>query len=340
MKIALIGHRGHWGYVLRDLARLPEVEVSAISGGGDAVEPMVEALKKYHDKEFALYDDYRKMLDEAECDLVMVDGPFELHAEMCVECLKRSKHVFCEKPVALTLEDLEKIEDAYRQAAPGTRIVSMVGLRTEPAFHAAWRAVDSGAVGKVQMINARKSYKLGQRRDFYKKRSSYGGTIPWVGSHALDWILWFSGSRFKTVGAFHSSAENRDHGDLEMTAAVMCQMENGVIGTASIDYWRPLTAPTHGDDQVRVAGTDGVIEVAHGECTLINQGGVRKIALSEDRGIFYDFVRAILDGTPGIVSAEDTFELTRACLAARDDADMNMEDDLEECCIQQNCSQK
>ena len=65
MKIALIGHRGHWGYVLRDLARLPEVEVSAISGGGDAVEPMVEALKKYYDKEFALYDDYRKMLDEA-----------------------------------------------------------------------------------------------------------------------------------------------------------------------------------------------------------------------------------------------------------------------------------
>ena len=33
MKIALIGYRGHWGYVLRDLARLPEVEIAAISGG-------------------------------------------------------------------------------------------------------------------------------------------------------------------------------------------------------------------------------------------------------------------------------------------------------------------
>ena len=324
MKIALIGHRGHWGYVLKDLARLPEVEVVAISGGGDPTEPMAEALRKHYSGSFALYEDYKQMLAEVECDLVMVDGPFHQHAEMCVECLKYNRHVFCEKPIALTLEDLEKIETAYDNAAPGTRISSMVGLRTEPAFHAAYRAVSSGAIGKVQMVNARKSYKLGQRRDFFKKRETYGGTIPWVGSHALDWILWFSGSRFETVSAFHTDAENRDHGDLEMTCAVMCRMENGIIGTASIDYWRPQTAPTHGDDQVRVAGTDGVIEVAHGKCTLINAAGVREIELAPDRGIFYDFVRGILDGTPGIVSSEETFELTRACLAARDDADMNL----------------
>ena len=324
MKIALIGYRGHWGYVLKDLARLPEVEVVAISGGGDPVEPMAEALKKHYSGTFALYDDYRKMLDEVPCDLVVVDGPFDQHAAMCVEALKKNCHVFCEKPIALTFEDLTLIQEAYDNARPGVRIGSMVGLRTEPAFHAAYRAVSSGAIGKVQMVNARKSYKLGQRRDFFKKRETYGGTIPWVGSHALDWILWFSTANFETVGAFHSSAENRDHGDLEMTCAVMCLMENGVIGTASIDYWRPQTAPTHGDDQVRVAGTDGVIEVAHGKCTLINNAGVKEIELAENRGIFYDFVRAILDDKPGIVSSEETFELTRACLAARDNADMNL----------------
>ena len=331
MKIALIGHRGHWGYVLKDLARLPEVEVVAISGGGDPVEPMAEALRKYYSGPFALYEDYRLMLAEVPCDLVMVDGPFHQHAEMCVECLKYNRHVFCEKPIALTLEDLEKIEEAYDKAEPGTRIASMVGLRTEPAFHAAYRAVSSGAIGKVQMVNARKSYKLGQRRDFFKKRETYGGTIPWVGSHALDWILWFSGAPYKTIGAFHNSAENRDHGDLEMTCAVMSVMENGVIGTASIDYWRPQGAATHGDDQVRVAGTDGVIEVAHGKCTLITGSGEKEIELTENVGIFRDFVRSIIDGTPGIVSSEETFELTRACLIARDDADMNLqEEDLKE----------
>ena len=246
MKIALIGHRGHWGYVLKDLARLPEVEVVAISGGGDPTEPMAEALRKYYSGSFALYEDYKQMLAEVECDLVMVDGPFHQHAEMCVECLKYDRHVFCEKPIALTLEDLEKIEIAYDNAAPGTRISSMVGLRTEPSFHAAYRAVSSGAIGKVQMINTRKSYKLGQRRDFFKKRETYGGTIPWVGSHALDWILWFSGSGFETVSAFHTDAENRDHGDLEMTCAVMSAWKTALselpASTTGVPRPPPLTA--------------------------------------------------------------------------------------------------
>jgi hypothetical protein len=51
----------------------------------------------------------------------------------------------------------------------------------------------------------------------------------------------------------------------------------------------------------------------------------------ENEGIFYNFVRSIMEGTEGIVSSEETFELTRACLGARDDADMNLqEDDLKE----------
>ena len=113
MKLALIGYRGHWGYVLKDLARLPEIEIVAVSGGGDPTEPMAESVRKYYSGSFELYEDYRKMLAEVPCDIVMVDGPFHLHAEMCVECLKYNRHVFCEKPIALTMEDLEKIEEAY-----------------------------------------------------------------------------------------------------------------------------------------------------------------------------------------------------------------------------------
>ena len=321
MKIVLIGHRGHWGYVLNDLVHLPEVEVAAVSGGGDPTEPMAEAVRKYYKGGFKVYEDHRAMLDEVPCDLAVVDGPFEKHAEMCVAALEHGCHVFCEKPIALTQTGLNAVEAAYKKSAPGVRLISMVGLRAEPAFAAAYEAVASGAVGTVKMVNARKSYKLGQRREFYKHRETYGGTIPWVGSHALDWIMWFSGAGFRTIQAFHDRSGNRDHGDLEMTAAVMCVMNNGVIGTASIDYWRPQTAPTHGDDQVRVAGTDGVIEVAHGKCVLINQGGVKEIVPGSPRGIFSRFVRGILDGTPGPATAEETFELTRACIAARDDAD-------------------
>ena len=56
-----------------------------------------------------------------------------------------------------------------------------------------------GTVGQIRLMNAQKSYKLGRRNEFYKIRSTYGGTIPWVGSHAIDWLYWFSGEKFESV---------------------------------------------------------------------------------------------------------------------------------------------
>ena len=325
LNTALIGSRGHWGYFKNAVERIDRINWVAYSPGcADSPQRVIDTAADMG-KKINVYENYIEMLDKEELDCVVIDGPFDLHAEMCCEALKRNIHVFCEKPIALTLEDLQKIEDTYKNCAPGVEIISMVGLRAEKAFLTAYRAVQSGAIGKVKMVNTRKSYKLGERPAFYKERETYGGTIPWVGSHALDWVLWFSGAKsFKTIEAFHSTADNRNHGELEMTALVTAVMDNGVLASASIDYLRPSTAPTHGDDRVRVAGTDGVIEVAHGKCTLINNAGVKEIELAENRGIFYDFVRAVLDDKPGIVSSEETFELTRACLAARDNADMNL----------------
>ena len=90
---------------------------------------------------------------------------------------------------------------------------------------------------------------------FFRTRSSYGGTIPWVGIHAIDWIRWFAGREFVTVRASHSTRHNFDHDELEVTALCHFTLEQDVFASANIDYLRPRGAPTHGDDRVRVAGT-------------------------------------------------------------------------------------
>ena len=322
LNTALIGSRGHWGYFKNAVERIDRINWVAYSPGcADSPQRVIDAAADMG-KKIKVYDDYIEMLDTEKLDCVVIDGPVHLHAEMCCEALKRNIHVFCEKPIALTLEDLQKIEDTYKNCAPGVEIISMVGLRAEANFLTAYKAVKSGAIGKVKMVNTRKSYKLGQRPAFYTERATYGGTIPWVGSHALDWVLWFSGAKtFKNIEAFHSTSDNRNHGELEMTALVMAVMDNGVLASASIDYLRPSTAPTHGDDRVRVAGTDGVIEVMKGEVTLINADGEQKLEPLPMRGIFYDFALHLLDGEEALVDAAQTFELTRACLEARDKAD-------------------
>jgi predicted dehydrogenase len=283
---------------------------------------MVSTVRQNWSYPVALYEDYRRMLDEVQPDVAVIAGPFDRHAEMCIEVLSRNIHVFCEKPIALNFADLARVRQAFDASTPGTLLISMVGLRTVPMVAAAKAAVDAGAVGKVKMVSARKSYKLGNRPDFYKKRAGYGGTIPWVGSHALDWMLYFGGAPFRKLTAFHNRADNCGLDELEICAVCAGELTNGVLCSCTLDFLRPENAPTHGDDRVRIAGTDGVLEVIAGKVHLINRDGDRFIEPPEaDRDVFSDFVLELSENRPSLVTDEETFALAEAVIMARDSAD-------------------
>jgi len=315
----MIGARGHSGYVTGALPSLPDVHLAAICSG-DGAEPVVlrRLAGSFHPQE---YPDWRKMLDREAPDILCVDGPFEFHAEMCVEALQRNIHVFCEKPIALSLEDLARVEKAF--ASGQSKLISMTALRYDDSFFTAHKLAASGVLGEIMLIQTRKSYKLGKRPDFYKNRSSYGGTISWVGSHAIDWILWFSGSEFATVSATQTTRHNRDHGDLEVACQCQFTMKNGVLAQASMDFLRPDSAPTHGDDRIRVVGTLGILEVTEGEVTLIDSQGKQKLdkLCKPELEIFPSFIACIKGEGGCLTNAAETFALTRACLKAQQAAD-------------------
>ena len=321
MNIGIIGCRGHISYVFKGLKQLPEVRIAAIaSGSPDPVEPLAGLCRELG-QEPPVYSDWRRMLDEAELDLLCVDGPFELHAAMSAAALERGLHVFCEKPIALDFAQLELVRRAWRKS--GKHIRSMVGLRYDPAFLHAHRLVRQGAAGKLKFIRTQKSYKLGERPEFYKHRATFGGTIPWVGSHAVDWIIYYSGgARFEKVTALHNAADNRGHGDVEMVGHALFQLSGGLIADAGIDYLRPATAASHGDDRARLAGTDGVLEVIGGRIHLIDVSGDRWIDPDPaDRDVFSDFALELTTGRPALTDDAETFQLAEAILLARDSAD-------------------
>ncbi len=322
MKLCMIGRRGHNGYVLEGLEKMPRVRVVGLSPGID--EDNVDGLKMWceaHEHTPQVFVDYREMLDKLEPDVVSICGPLELHAQMSIEAFQRGIHVFCEKPVATSLGDLAALGEAYDAA--DVHFAAMMGLRYDSAFYTAWRAVQEGAIGVVRLLNARKSYKLGRREPYYHERATYGGTIPWVGSHAIDWIHWFSDRAFQSVYATHSSKYNGDQGDLEVAALCHFTLADEVFASASLDYYRPRNAPTHGDDRVRVVGTEGVIEVRGGGVFLINAETEGEISLPVacDRQIFQDFVAHCTGEATALLNAEDTLTVTEACLLARQSAD-------------------
>ena len=319
----MIGSTGHVGYVLQDVP-YSNVDIVGVSPGsdGEGIDGLYSKVKEFSPR-CQVFTDYHSMLDELRPDLVVVACQFGDLAQVIIEALSRNIHVFAEKPMALTLEELIGVRQAYSEAK--VHLAAMFGIRYHPSFLTAWEQVRNGKIGYVRLISAQKSYKLGDRPAFFRKRETCGGTIPWVGIHAVDWVHWFSGERFVSVFASHSRLCNQGHGDLEVAASCHFTLTNEVAASITIDYFRPESALSHDDDRLRVVGTDGIIEVKDGHVYLLNadNDGQESLPFVAERGIFADFVAQIRGLGQCLVSAEDSFYDARAALLARQSADEN-----------------
>lgn len=325
VKVCLIGVSGHSGYALEGIAADEDAVLVGMAPGskGEDIEPVYNNVCKAGGSP-ARYTNYIQMLEELKPDIAVVDCFFNDHAEVGIEALKRGCHLFIEKPVATTLEDLERFKDAYKHS--DRQLAGMFALRYSAPFYAAWKAVKEGKIGEVRLLNAQKSYKLGTRGELYKKRELYGGTIPWVGSHAIDWVYWMSGEKFVSVYAAHSKKQNRGHEDLEASAACLFNLTNEVMATVNIDYLRPKQAPTHGDDRIRIVGSQGVLEVREGSVFLTggdDTPGIRQLELAQEKNIFQDFMEQIRGRGKCLISAEESIYVSEACIRARISADEN-----------------
>lgn len=325
-RICFIGLCGHAGSAISAIADAPqEYEIVGISADTDEEIAKLEKMIAGAGLTVpARYEDYQEMLRTLQPDIAVVDGYFCDHAKMAAYALDLGIHVYCEKPVATTLEDLEMLKAAYARAKEkGVHFSYMLTTRYDPWFYTAYKAVEAGAIGEVRMLNGQKSYKAGIRGPLYHNRETYGGTIPWVGIHAVDWVLWFAGKKVKRVTAAQSSIANGGNGTMEATAICLFEMEDEIVAHVNIDYLRPQAAPTHGDDRLRVAGTKGVIEarLIDRKVYLINENGYQELELLTPPRIFADFV-AGLDGKGDItISAEESFYGTEVCLKAQLAAD-------------------
>ncbi len=313
MNIGLIGIRGHAGMVFPALKA--GHRVSAFSVGGVPDDPSEILSKLENHRSPKVYDDWQEVLSSG-IEMLVIAGPFHRHAEISEAAFMRGIPVLCEKPVANSLEELNRLEAAW-QANP-VPFSTMMNLRGEPAFLAAYEAVYSEAIGSVRLIHAQKSYKLGQRPRWFRERSQSTGLIPWVGSHALDLIRWYGGREFVTVNGFHSRMHNRELGELEVSATCLCLLEDEITATANCDFLRPENSATHGDDRIRIVGSKGIAEVREGNFYLTNAAndGSRPQALVPRR----DVITSFLARDP-LVSTEEVFSVTRACLLARLSAD-------------------
>jgi predicted dehydrogenase len=323
LRIGFIGGHGH--HYLKACRKDPSLDVTAVAwapGHDDA-----DHARKRCGGSDTWFDSAEALLDTFKPDVVNIGTLYAHNTAPIVAALGRDIPVVTDKPTAASAQALQQLESAA--AATTAPLITEYDRRSHPALQAARAAVADGRLGIPVLASAQKSYRMGNRPDFYRRRSDYGGTLLWVACHGIDmavFVLAAAGVHPTRVQAHHANVAAADMGDMEDQVACLFTLSNGASLVVHADYRRPAAAPTHGDDRLRVAGDAGVLEFRDDRCELItaDQPPQTLGALDDpEQGlpIHRDLLAAALDGQTDLYSTAHSLHLARLCLAARAAAD-------------------
>jgi predicted dehydrogenase len=242
IRVGIIGFDGHYSEITNAAKLVPNIRITAVADPnpaalqGAAANPMLAKA--------TAWADYHEMLGAEKLDIVAVCGQNGTRATTVRACAEHGLPIVTEKPLALSLSELETVKRAIgRNGVPLTMLLTM---RCAPQYQAMRSMIQSGRIGEVVSLDAQKSYKLGTRPGWMKVRKSYGGIIPYIGIHLVDLMRWISGRELVEAAAFQSKVGFPEIGEMENNTAVIFKLDNRGTASLHLDYLRPATAPTHG----------------------------------------------------------------------------------------------
>jgi UDP-N-acetylglucosamine 3-dehydrogenase len=303
------------------LAGLPNVELHALCTRNR--QRLAEVAKTFGVSH--TFTDYHAMLADPELDAVSVVTMWDQHAAPTLAALASGKHVFLEKPMASTLADCDAIVAAAR-AAKGSFMVGHI-CRFNPRYAAAKEAIASGRIGKIVSMYARRNLPAFIGAQVLPKI----GPIIGDGVHDTDLMLWYTGARVVSAYAQTVNIRGFKNPDLGWTTY---RFDSGAIGVLEDNWCLPDTTAFQIDERMEINGTEGSIAIhdTHPNFSICDKTGwrspdttywpllhgVRAGALHEE--IAY-FVGCVSGGTrPTVITAEESREAVRACLAAEESA--------------------
>ena len=239
VKIGIIGCGGIANNKhMPSLAKLPNVEMVAFC---DVIPERAEAAKaKYGKPDARVYTDYKELLKEAEVEVVHVLTPNKSHADISVDALYAGKHVMCEKPMAKTAADAERMVAAAK--ATGKKLTIGYQHRQKPQSIYAKKYIDTGALGEIYYANCLAIRRRGTPNwgVFLNEEEQGGGPIIDIATHSLDLTLYLMNNYEPemVVGKTHKMLEHPEAGNiwgdngvsttpLEEAACAFIRMKNG-----------------------------------------------------------------------------------------------------------------
>lgn len=200
LRIGVIGAGGR-GTIAKHWAKSGRAAVvAAVDSRPEAFTELATAMER---SDFDKLNDYRKLLERKDVDAVAVCSPDWLHEEHAVAALQAGKHVFCEKPLAITIDGCDRILRAAHAAK--RRLMVGFNMRHMNFTRVMKEIVDSGAIGELKTVWCRHFVGFGGRyyyHDWHAEKSKATSLLLQKGSHDIDIIHWIAGSYTKRVVGF------------------------------------------------------------------------------------------------------------------------------------------
>ncbi len=226
--------RGH----LEGYRRNPNIEIKAVC---DLDERLLKILGDKYGVDRRITD-YREILNMDDVDVVSVATPDHLHCEQSIALMRSGKHILCEKPMALKVDECKKMLDVSKE----TGVKFMIGqvCRYAPGFVLTKKLIDQGVIGDLFYVESEYAHDYlgtdgvgGWRKDPAIKREPFIGG----GCHAVDLVRWIAGEVHE-VFAYSNHMMLKDWPVDDCFISSM-RFKSGVIGKVfvSIGCKRPYT---------------------------------------------------------------------------------------------------
>ena len=136
-----------------------------------------------------VFTDYRQMLAEPDIEMVTITAPNHWHAAMTIDAAKAGKHVVCEKPLCLTLEEADLMIATCREQ--GVLLMYAEELFFTPKYVKAKQMADEGAFGRVYLVKQSEKHFGPHAPWFWDVELSGGGVLMDMGCHGIAFCHWF-----------------------------------------------------------------------------------------------------------------------------------------------------
>ena len=275
----------------------------------------------------ALFDGLESMLEGAQLDAVFLVTPTTLHPQQIITALQAGVHVFCEKPLALTMEDCERVM-AVREKFPEQ--VATIGFvrRYDPEYAYAKRKIEEGAIGRPILFRGQTADMDNTAAFQVQFSRTSGGVFLDASIHDIDlarWLLAGEVQEVYCVGDCYVHEGFREYQDAD-NATALYRFDNGAAASITVSR-----TTMHGHDTfAEITGTRGSLIIGrpnrvanvdicdeHGmriECVPTFYERFEKAFLLEAE----DFVDCVLQGGRPRCELQDAVQATRVAIATTD----------------------